>query len=64
MPWAFLPTRSAMSTSRYSAMMPTIMIAAPIGVRVGHMLSETWLRRIYTVLLFVIAVDLIRKLTI
>ena len=43
-------------------MMPTIMIAAPLGVRVGHMLSETWLRRIYTVLLFVIAVDLIRKL--
>ena len=27
-------------------------------------LSETWLRRIYTVLLFVIAADLIRKLTI
>ena len=48
----------------FAAMMPTIMIAAPIGVRVGHMLSETWLRRIYTVLLFVIAVDLIRKLTI
>ena len=43
-------------------MMPTIMIAAPLGVRAGHMLSETWRRRIYTVLLFVIAVDLIRKL--
>ena len=39
-----------------------LMIAAPLGVRVGHRLSETWLRRIYTVLLFVIAVDLIRKL--
>ena len=48
----------------FAAMMPTIMIAAPIGVRVGHMLSETWLRRIYTVLLFVIAADLIRTLTI
>ena len=48
----------------FAAMMPTIMIAAPIGVRVGHMLSETGLRRIYTVLLFVIAADLIRKLTI
>jgi uncharacterized protein len=46
----------------FAAMMPTIMIAAPLGVRVGHRLSETWLRRIYTVLLFVIAVDLIRKL--
>ncbi len=45
-------------------MMPTIMIAAPMGVRVGHELSETWLRQIYTVLLFVIAIDLIRKLAI
>jgi uncharacterized protein len=48
----------------FAAMMPTILIAAPMGVRVGHMLSEIWLRRIYTVLLFVIAVDLIRKLAI
>ena len=48
----------------FAAMMPTIMIAAPVGVRVGHMLSETWLRRIYTVLLFVIAADLIRKLVV
>jgi uncharacterized protein len=46
----------------FAAMMPTILIAAPIGVRVGHSLSEAWLRRIYTVLLFVIAADLIRKL--
>jgi uncharacterized membrane protein YfcA len=48
----------------FAAMMPTIMIAAPVGVRVGHMLSETWLRRIFTVLLFVIAADLIRKLVV
>ena len=48
----------------FAAMMPTIMIAAPVGVRVGHILSETWLRRIYTVLLFVIAADLIRKLVV
>jgi uncharacterized membrane protein YfcA len=46
----------------FAAMLPTIMIAAPIGVRAGHRLSEAWLRRIYTVLLFVIAIDLIRKL--
>jgi uncharacterized membrane protein YfcA len=46
----------------FIAMMPTILIAAPLGVRVGHRLSEAWLRRIYTVLLFVIAADLIRKL--
>ena len=48
----------------FAAMMPTIMIVAPVGVRVGHMLSETWLRRIFTVLLFVIAADLIRKLVV
>ena len=48
----------------FAAMMPTIMIAAPVGVRAGHMLSETWLRRIYTVLLFVVAADLIRKLVV
>jgi uncharacterized membrane protein YfcA len=46
----------------FTAMLPTILIAAPIGVRVGHRLSEVWLRRVYTVLLFVIAADLIRKL--
>ena len=44
----------------FIAMMPTIL--APLGMRAGHWLSETWLRRVYTVLLFVIAADLIRKL--
>ena len=46
----------------FAAMMPAIMIAAPIGVRVGRMLSDAWLRRVYTVLLFVIAFDMLRKL--
>jgi uncharacterized membrane protein YfcA len=46
----------------FAAMMPAIMIAAPIGVRVGRVLSEAWLRRVYTGLLFVIAADLVRKL--
>jgi uncharacterized membrane protein YfcA len=46
----------------FAAMMPTILIAAPIGVHVGQRLSETWLRRIYTVLVFVIALDLVRRL--
>ena len=41
----------------FAAMMPTIMIAAPVGVRVGHMLSEPWLRRVYTVMLFVNSVE-------
>ena len=45
-------------------MLPTIMIAAPIGVRAGHRLSEAWLRRCPapSLFLFVIAIDLIRKL--
>jgi uncharacterized protein len=46
----------------FLAMMPTILIAAPIGVRTGQGLSEAWLRRIYTVLVLVIALDLVRKL--
>ena len=46
----------------FAAMVPGILIAAPLGVRAGYRLSEVWLRRIYTVLLFVIAIDLVRKL--
>ncbi len=46
----------------FAAMMPTILLAAPLGVRAGHRLSETWLHYIYTALLFVIAFDLVRKL--
>jgi uncharacterized membrane protein YfcA len=59
-----LPAYSAgyVDVAIFAAMMPTILIAAPIGVRAGHWLSETWLRRIYTVMLFAIAADLIRKL--
>jgi hypothetical protein len=37
----------------FAAMMPTILIAAPIGVRAGHWLSEAWLRRIHTILLMI-----------
>jgi uncharacterized membrane protein YfcA len=43
----------------FIAMMPTSLIAAQLGV-CG--VSEAWLRRIYTLLLFVIVADLIRKL--
>jgi uncharacterized membrane protein YfcA len=46
----------------FAAMMPTILLAAPLGVRAGHRLSERWLHHIYTALLFVIAFDLVRKL--
>jgi uncharacterized membrane protein YfcA len=59
-----LPTYSLgyVDLAIFIAMMPTILIAAPLGVRAGHWLSETWLRRVYTILLFVIAADLMRKL--
>jgi uncharacterized membrane protein YfcA len=46
----------------FAAMVPAILLAAPLGVRAGRRLGETRLRRVYTVLLFVIAFDLIRKL--
>jgi uncharacterized membrane protein YfcA len=48
----------------FAAMLPAILIAAPLGVRIGHRLSENWLRRFYTVLLFVIAFDLMRRLVV
>lgn len=46
----------------FVAMLPTIMLAAPLGVRVGASLSDTWLRRTYTILLVIIAADLTLKL--
>src|SRR5262245_13318014 len=46
----------------FAVMLPTTMLAAPVGVRVGQMLSETWLRLAFTVLLFIIAADLVLKL--
>jgi uncharacterized protein len=46
----------------FFAMLPAIMIATPLGVRVGRRLSEAWLRRAFAVLLFIIAADLILKL--
>src|SRR4029077_4332734 len=45
----------------FVAMMPAVMIAAPIGVRIGHLLSEAWLRRSFTILLFIIAVGSARR---
>jgi uncharacterized membrane protein YfcA len=46
----------------FAVMLPTTILAAPVGVRVGQMLSETRLRLAFTVLLFIIAADLILKL--
>jgi uncharacterized membrane protein YfcA len=46
----------------FVAMLPAIMVAAPLGVRAGRVLSESWLRRTFAILLVVIAADLILKL--
>ena len=46
----------------FIVMLPTVMIAAPLGVRVGHMMSETMLRRTYAALLILIGLDLLRRL--
>jgi uncharacterized membrane protein YfcA len=46
----------------FVAMLPAIMFSAPIGIRTQRLLSETWLRRAYTVMLFVSATDLLLKL--
>jgi uncharacterized membrane protein YfcA len=46
----------------FAVMLPTTMWAAPLGVRTGHRLSEIWLRRIFAILLFIIAADITLKL--
>jgi uncharacterized membrane protein YfcA len=46
----------------FVAMLPAIVVAAPLGVRAGRALDETWLRRTFAILLVVIAADLILKL--
>ncbi len=46
----------------FLVMMPTVMIAAPIGVRVGHRMNERTLQLTYAGLLIVIGVDLLRRL--
>ena len=46
----------------FCAMMPTILIGAPLGVRLSQRLSKVWLRRAYIALLVVIAVDMFRRL--
>jgi uncharacterized protein len=46
----------------FAVMLPTTMLAAPLGVRMGQILSEAWLRLAFAVMLFIIAADLILKL--
>ena len=45
----------------WAAMVPTVMIAAPLGVRWGHRLSKTWLTRLLTTMLFATAIEMAIK---
>lgn len=46
----------------FLAMLPTTLIATPLGTGVSNSMNKSWLRRIYTVLIFLIAADMIWKL--
>ena len=46
----------------FLAMLPTTLIGAPLGVKVNHGLSHRVLNAIYTVILFIIAADVIWNL--
>ncbi len=45
----------------FLTMMPTVMIAAPIGVSVSHMMNERTLQLAYALLLVCIGIDLLRR---
>lgn len=46
----------------FLAMLPTTLLATPVGATVGNWMDQTWLKRVYTVLLFLVAADIIWKL--
>lgn len=46
----------------FLAMMPTVMIAAPVGVSVSHRINEKKLQLIYAMLLIIVGIDLLRRL--
>ncbi len=46
----------------FLVMMPTVMIAAPVGVSVSHKMNERTLQLIYAILLIVVGIDLMRRL--
>ncbi len=46
----------------FLAMLPTSMLGAPFGVKIGNALSKVWMQRLYALLLFVVAVDMARSL--
>ncbi len=46
----------------FLVMVPTVMIAAPLGVSVSHKMNERTLQLIYAVLLIVVGFDLLRRI--
>jgi len=46
----------------FLVMLPTVILGAPLGVRVGHRMSEKTLRLAYAILLIIIGLDLLRRL--
>jgi uncharacterized membrane protein YfcA len=46
----------------FLAMVPTVMIAAPVGVSVSHKMKERTLQLTYAILLICIGIDLLRRL--
>jgi uncharacterized membrane protein YfcA len=46
----------------FLVMMPTVMIAAPIGVSVSHKMNERTLQLAYALLLIAVGIDLLRRL--
>jgi len=59
-----LPTYSLgyVDIAIFLVMVPTVMIAAPIGVSVGHEMTKRTLQLTYAILLIVIGLDLLRRL--
>ena len=46
----------------FLVMMPTVMIAAPMGVSASHKMSEQTLQLTYAILLIIVGIDLLRRL--
>ena len=43
-------------------MLPTVMIAAPYGVKLANYLSKKRLKRVFAVFMIVVALDMIRNI--
>ncbi len=46
----------------FAVMVPTVMIAAPLGVSVSHKMNERTLQLAYAIVLIIVGIDLLRRL--